>query len=72
MAFEASPKTFNSFKVNLDINNFRNIDYRNLAISEVTGKFIIFYESCWNLSKEMKNKNHENKGAYKTGTNNQS
>ena len=45
LAFEASPKTFNSFKANLDINNFRNIDYRNLAISEVTGKFISFYES---------------------------
>jgi FkbM family methyltransferase len=45
LAFEASPKTFNSFKANLDLNNFRNIDYRNLAISEVSGKFIRFYES---------------------------
>jgi FkbM family methyltransferase len=45
LAFEASPKTFNSFKVNLELNNFRNIDYRNLAISEVPGKFISFYES---------------------------
>ena len=45
LAFEASPKTFNSFKANLDLNNFRNIDYRNLAISEVSGKFISFYES---------------------------
>jgi len=45
LAFEASPKTFNSFKENLDLNNFRNIDYRNLAISEVSGKLISFYES---------------------------
>jgi FkbM family methyltransferase len=45
LAFEASPKTFNSFKTNLDLNNFRNIDYRNLSISEVSGKFISFYES---------------------------
>jgi FkbM family methyltransferase len=45
LAFEASPKTFNSFKANLDLNNFRNIEYRNLAISEVSGKFISFYES---------------------------
>lgn len=45
LAFEASPNTFNSFKVNLELNNFRNIDYRNLAISEVPGKFISFYES---------------------------
>jgi len=45
LAFEASPKTFNYFKANLDLNNFRNIDYRNVAISEVSGKFISFYES---------------------------
>ena len=45
LAFEASPKTFNSFKANLELNNFRNINYRNLAISEVSGKFINFYES---------------------------
>jgi FkbM family methyltransferase len=45
LAFEASPRTFNSFKANLELNNFKNIDYRNLAISEVSGKFISFYES---------------------------
>jgi len=45
LAFEASPETLNSFKANLDLNNFRNIEYRNLAISEVSGKFISFYES---------------------------
>jgi FkbM family methyltransferase len=45
LAFEASPETFKSFKVNLELNNFTNIDYRNLAISEVSGKFISFYES---------------------------
>jgi FkbM family methyltransferase len=45
LAFEASPGTFNSFKANLELNNFRNINYRNLAISEVSGKFISFYES---------------------------
>jgi FkbM family methyltransferase len=45
LAFEASPKTFNSFKVNLELNNFRNINYKNVAISEVSGKFVSFYES---------------------------
>ena len=45
LAFEASPETFNFFKANLELNNFRNINYRNLAISEVSGKFISFYES---------------------------
>jgi FkbM family methyltransferase len=45
LAFEASPKTFNSFRVNLKLNNFKNIVYRNFGISEVSGKFINFYES---------------------------
>ena len=45
LAFEASPKTFNAFKANLELNNFRNINYRNVAISQVSGKFINFYES---------------------------
>jgi FkbM family methyltransferase len=45
LALEASPETFNSFKANLELNNFRNINYRNLAISEVSGKLISFYES---------------------------
>ena len=45
LAFEASPETFNAFKENLELNNFRNINYRNLAISEISGKFISFYES---------------------------
>ena len=45
LAFEASPKTFNAFKANLELNNFKNIDYRNLAINEISGKFVSFYES---------------------------
>jgi FkbM family methyltransferase len=45
LAFEASPKTFNSFKANLDLNNFKNINFRNVAISEISGKFVNFYES---------------------------
>ena len=45
LAFEASPKTFASFKANLDLNNFKNINFRNVAISEISGKFVSFYES---------------------------
>jgi FkbM family methyltransferase len=45
LAFEASPKTLASFKANLDLNNFKNINFRNLAISEISGKFVSFYES---------------------------
>ena len=45
LAFEASPKTFASFKANLDLNNFKNINYRNVAISELPEKLVNFYES---------------------------
>jgi FkbM family methyltransferase len=45
LAFEASPKTSNAFKVNLELNNFKNIDCRNLAINEISGTFVSFYES---------------------------
>ena len=45
LAFEASPKTFDTFKANLELNNFKNIDHRNVAIDEISGKFISFYES---------------------------
>jgi FkbM family methyltransferase len=45
LAFEASPKTLASFKANLDLNNFKNINFRNAAISEISGKFVSFYES---------------------------
>jgi len=44
LAFEASPKTSDTFKANLELNNFKNIDYRNVAIDEISGKFISFYE----------------------------
>ena len=45
LAFEASPKTLTSFKENLDLNNFKNINFRNAAISEISGKSVSFYES---------------------------
>ena len=62
LAFEASPKTFNSFKTNLELNHFRNIDYKNLAVSEVSGKFISFYESHYDWeSSATHNKFQNNK-----------
>ncbi len=63
LAFETSPKTFISFKANLDLNNFRNIDYRNLAISEVSGKFISFYESRYDWESSATHNKFKN---YKT------
>jgi FkbM family methyltransferase len=45
LAFEASPKTSDTFKANLELNNFKNIHHRNVAINEISGKFVSFYES---------------------------
>jgi FkbM family methyltransferase len=60
LAFEASPKTFNTFKENLELNNFKNISYRNLAIDEISGKSISFYESLndWESSATHNNFNN--------------
>jgi FkbM family methyltransferase len=60
LAFEASPKTFNTFKENLELNNFKNISYRNLAIDEISGKPISFYESLndWESSATHNNFNN--------------
>ena len=60
LAFEASPKTFNTFKENLELNNFKNISYRNLAIDEISGKSISFYESLndWESSATHNNCNN--------------
>ena len=45
MAFEASPITSKEFKINMELNNFKNINFENLAISNSENKFLIFHES---------------------------
>jgi FkbM family methyltransferase len=60
LAFEASPKTFNTFKVNLELNTFKNIDCRNLAIDENSGKFISFYESLNDWESSAAHNNFKN------------
>ncbi len=63
LAFEASPETFNIFKTNLELNNFRNVDHRNLIINDVPGTFISFYESSndWESSAVHNNFRKNNK-----------
>ena len=60
LAFEASPKTFNAFKANLELNNFKNIDYKNLAINEISGKLITFYESLNDWESSATHSNFKN------------
>jgi FkbM family methyltransferase len=45
ISLEASPETFRDLKLNLELNNFKNINCINLAVSETSGGFISFYES---------------------------
>jgi FkbM family methyltransferase len=61
LAFEASTKTFNAIKANLELNNFKNIDCRNLAINEISGKFISFYESFNDWESSATHSNFKNK-----------
>jgi FkbM family methyltransferase len=45
ISLEASPETFGDLKINLQLNNFKNINCINLAVGELPGVFISFYES---------------------------
>jgi len=60
LAFEASPSTSNTFKANLELNNFKNIDHRNLAIHEISGKFVSFYESFNDWESSVTHNNFKN------------
>ena len=60
LAFEASPRTSNTFKVNLELNNFKNIDHRNLAIHEISGKFVSFYERFNDWESSVTHNNFKN------------
>jgi FkbM family methyltransferase len=60
LAFEASPKTSDTFKANLELNNFKNIDHKNLAIHEISGKFVSFYESFNDWESSVTHNNFKN------------
>jgi FkbM family methyltransferase len=68
LAYEASPKTFNTFKENLELNNFKNINCRNLAINETPGKFISFYESFKDWESSATHNNFKNNKVVTIGT----
>ena len=45
IALEASPKTCDDFNRNLNLNNFKNIQLKNLAVSDIADNNVIFNES---------------------------
>lgn len=61
IAFEASPKTFQELKRNIDENNFKNIQGYNLALTNDNNKTLTFFESSndWESSLMESNKNNK-------------
>lgn len=39
ISFEPTPETYNRFTKNIEINSFKNIDIRNIALSNIQGEF---------------------------------
>jgi len=61
IAFEASPKTFQELKKNIEINNLKNIKPYNLALTNIDNENIIFYESPNDWESSLIESNFERK-----------
>jgi FkbM family methyltransferase len=70
LAFEASPKTLEEFEKNIEINNFKSIQVKNLAVSNLIEDKLDFYESekDWESSVDKSNFNKGLKISVKTTT----
>ena len=70
LAFEASPKTLEEFEKNIEINNFKSIQVKNLAVSNLIEDKLDFYESVkdWESSVDKSNFNKGLKISVKTTT----
>ena len=70
LAFEASPKTLEEFEKNIEINNFKSIQVKNLAVSNLIEEKLDFYESekDWESSVDKSNFNKGLKISVKTTT----
>ena len=70
LAFEASPKTLEEFEKNIEINNFKSIQVKNLAVSNLIEDKLDFYESekDWESSVDKTNFNKGLKISVKTIT----
>ncbi len=63
ISVEASKKTLNEFIKNLNLNSFKNINFFNNSVSDLTGKYILFHESIndWESSQTHINFNIKSK-----------
>jgi FkbM family methyltransferase len=70
LAYEASSSTIKEFNKNLSLNNFKNINCKNLAISNEDDKLINFNESTndWESSASHDSFNKKNTSKIKTTT----
>lgn len=68
IAFEASTKTSKEFKINLDLNNFKNIKLENLAVSNSENKFLTFHESKKDWESSLSDNNFLNSTPQKVKT----
>ena len=70
LSIEASVKTLDEFKKNLKLNNFKNINFFNYAISNSISKNILFKESIndWESSQVHDNFEHFSESKVKTIT----
>ena len=62
VSFEASAKTAEDFNKNLYLNNYKNIDFNNLAISDVDNKKVSFNESLNDWESSLSHNNFEERG----------
>jgi FkbM family methyltransferase len=68
LAYEASTSTIKEFNNNLSLNNFQNINYKNLAISDKNDKLINFNESVNDWESSASHESFNKKNTYKIKT----
>ena len=65
VALEASPATYLEMKKNIILNNFESIRLDNLAVSNVTDKELVFFESKNNWESSISHQNFDSKSKIK-------
>jgi FkbM family methyltransferase len=65
ISFEPTPKIYNRFAKNIEINSFKNIDLRNIALSNIQGDFPFYISEngydAWNSFAKTDNEKFQNK-----------
>ena len=60
-SFEASPSTFYEMKQNINLNKYKTIEAKNLAVSNVDGEMLNFFESEKDWESSISHSNFKNK-----------